>query len=179
MAAFVALLRGINVGGRNKLPMKSLRELLEGLGFEDVQTYIQSGNVVFSAPKKGARTYGAKITAAIEAEHGFAPNVMVLDATRFEAAAEGNPFPDGESAPKSLHLWFCEAKPKAPDLDALATRAKSNERYALEGDVFYLHAPDGIGRSKLAEKVERALGVSATARNWSTVSKLREMLSAS
>lgn len=179
MASFVALLRGINVGGHNKLPMKALRELLEGLGLEGVETYIQSGNVVFRAPKKGAKQLGAKISQAIEAAHGFAPDVMVLDAAAFEAAAKANPFPEADAAPKAVHLWFCRSEPKAPDLERLAALASANERYVLDGAVFYLLAPDGIGKSKLAEKVERALGVSATARNWSTVSKLVLMLSAS
>ncbi len=179
MPRHVALLRGINVGGKNKLPMASLRSLLEALGLEDVETYIQSGNVVFSAPKRGASKIGERITSAIAGEHGFAPQVMVVSGERFLAAVEANPFPEGMDAPKSLHLFFCEAAPKGADIAKLDAAKKPNERYAIDGDVFYLHAPDGIGRSKLAGLVERALGVKTTARNGATVAKLVEMLTAS
>lgn len=172
MTTFIALLRGINVGGNNLLPMQQLKQLLVDLGAAKVRTYIQSGNAVFEHPSTDAAGLGARITAAIEAACGFPPATRILTAEQFRALAEANPFPEGVAEPKTLHLYFLEREPSSPDLDALAAVAKENERFELLGRCFYLHAPDGIGRSKLAAKVERAIGVPATARNWRTVQKI-------
>ena len=87
-----------------------------------------------------------------------------------------NPYPEGEDEPKSLHLYFLTEPAGSPNLNLLHGQQLENERFTLQDQVFYLHAPDGIGRSKLATNVDRALGVATTARNWRTVSKLREML---
>lgn len=92
-----------------------------------------------------------------------------------EQAIKGNPFPEAEAAPNTLHLNFLDAIPAQPDLDALEKIRAPSERYLLQGDVLYLHAPDGIGRSKLAANMEHLLGVPMTSRNWNTVCKLREM----
>lgn len=174
MNVWIALLRGINVGGKNILPMKDLVRSLEALGLEDVRTYIQSGNVVFHAPSDRPQLE-AEIADCIEGERGFRPRVLVLSASRFQAAMAANPFPEGEAEPKSLHLFFLEHAPPSPDLDALRAVQKESERFELIADVFYMHAPDGVGRSKLVTKVEKALGVAGTARNWRTVEKLREL----
>jgi len=176
MNTYIALLRGINVGGKNKLPMKDLRALLEKLGAGGVRTYIQSGNTVFNDDGSNPAELGRRIASADEASHGFAPRTLVLDAERFQAAAAANPFPEATDEPKSLHLYFLLEQPPSPDLAMLEDVAKANERFELGERCFYLHAPDGIGRSKLAEKVERALGFEATARNWRTVSKLLAMI---
>lgn len=177
MKKFVALLRGINVGGHNKLPMKQLRAELTVLGMQNVQTYIQSGNVIFEADSADPAALAAKISAAIEQHHGFAPRVLVLDEARWQTAVSQNPFPEATDDPKTLHLYFLEREAAQPDLEKLDALKKETERYALIETVFYLHAPEGVGRSKLAERAERQLGVPATARNWRTVSKLTEMLS--
>jgi uncharacterized protein (DUF1697 family) len=173
--AWVLLLRGVNVGGRHTLPMRELAELLEALGLEEVRTYIQSGNAVFRAAGEAAAALGDRIAAAIEERKGFRPEVLVLSAERLEAAARANPFPEGEAEPKTLHLFFLAATPTAPDLAGLEALRSPTERFHLATEVLYLHAPDGIGRSKLATRVERLLGVPATARNWRTVQMLREM----
>lgn len=178
MSAWIALFRGINVGGRNSLPMKDLVRELEALGLREVRTYIQSGNVVFESSKKVPATLGAQIAARIEKRHGFAPEVLILGAGELERAVRSNPFPKATADPKSLHLFFLASSPDSPDLDALTAVKSRSERFRLLGRVFYLHAPDGIGRSKLATKVEKALGVAATARNWRTVDKLCAMLRA-
>lgn len=171
----IALLRGINVGGKNVLPMKELARILESLGLEDVRTYIQSGNVVFRTARKPAKALAATISAAIEERHGFAPRVLVLGRDELDAAMAANPFPAATAAPKSLHLSFLESVPRRPDTDAIEELCSSTEEWSLEGRVFYLHAPEGIGRSKLAARVESLLGVPATARNWRTVEKLAEL----
>jgi uncharacterized protein (DUF1697 family) len=90
-------------------------------------------------------------------------------------AIVANPFPEAEAEPKSLHLYFLTVPPENPDLKTLDRLKQDNERYSLNDKVFYLHAPDGVGRSKLATQVEKALGVAATARNWRSVCKIMAM----
>jgi len=175
MSKYVALFRGINVGGKNILPMGDLRGILESVGCDDVKTYIQSGNAVFSAPSTVASLPEA-ISAAIESDFGFAPQVLLLTADRFREIAASNPFPEGESVPKSLHVAFLTETPSEPDLNALQNLRSGSERFELLDGAFFLLAPDGIGRSKLAAKVDRFLGVATTGRNWRTVDKLLELL---
>lgn len=168
----VLLLRGINVGGHRKLPMKELSAILEGLGAVDVQTYIQSGNVVLTGDLSNDA-----ISDAIEVAKGFRPLVMLLNAADFQRIAKVNPYPEATSEGKSLHIWFLTAPAHFDDVTAQAL-AKDNERFHVTERAVYLHAPDGIGRSKLAEKLERLAGVPTTARNWNTIAKLLEMLDA-
>lgn len=166
---WIALLRGINVGGGNKLPMASLRAILDGLGATDVQTYIQSGNAVFRHEETDAAKVGDMIGSGIHQRHGFRPRVLAITAAQMARTAEANPLPNAEAEPKTLHLYFLSEPSKAPDIDAIRALASGSETFKLRDSVFYLHAPDGIGRSKLAQQVERLLGVEATARNWRTV----------
>jgi uncharacterized protein (DUF1697 family) len=178
MSTWIALFRGINVGGRNILPMKELVRDLEALELEDVRTYIQSGNAVFRSSGEAAADLGARIAAKVEERHGFRPHVLVLSAGQLRDAIESNPFPEAEGEPKTLHLSFLASPAEAPDVASLNELRSPSERFHLTDTVFYLHAPDGIGRSKLAAKVEKLLGVAATARNWRTVRKLRQMAGA-
>jgi uncharacterized protein (DUF1697 family) len=175
MKPYIALFRGINVGGRNKLPMRELKEVLNGLGLRNIQTYIQSGNVVFQGGKRNLSELASEISAAIRKSHGFTPSVILLELGAFEKAIASNPYPEAEAEPKTLHLYFLDSLPEDPDLEGLEGLRRENERFALMGKVFYLHAPDGIGRSKLAARVEKSLGVPATARNWRSVCKIMEM----
>lgn len=174
MTTYIALFRGINVGGKHLLPMKELALLLEDLGCNGVRTYIQSGNVVFRH-RAAAPSLSGKIRRAVAAAKGFEPEVLLLAVEHVAAAAAGNPLPEGERDPAKLHLFFLGAKPSRPDLEAIERLRSGSERWALAGEVFYLHAPEGIGRSKLAARAERALGVPTTARNWRTVQKLIEL----
>ena len=178
MKTLVALFRGINVGGRNRLPMRELVAALEGLGLQSIRTYIQSGNVVFQSEEPGPAALADRISAAVGESHGFFPQVLILELDELENAIAANPFPEAGDQPKSLHLFFLASVPENPDMQKLESIRIDSERFALKGRVFYLHAPDGIGRSKLAARVERTLGVRATARNWRTVCKLREMTAA-
>ena len=175
MNRYIALLRGINVGGNNKLPMKELVTVLEGLGLQQVKTYIQSGNVVFQSEREDKATLATEIGAAIGVSHGFTPAILLLESAELQAAMIANPFPEGEADPKSLHFFFMDAVPQELDLDGLEALRVDSERFALIDKVFYLHAPDGIGRSKLAEKFGRGWKVNITARNWRTVCKVMEM----
>ena len=176
MKTYIVLLRGINVGGKNKLAMEDLVATLENAGARDVATYIQSGNAVFRSEDNDASLLSDRVRAAIEESHGFEPQVLVLGSEELERAVRSNPFPEAESDPKTLHLYFLGASPERPDLDGLEGIKGDRERFVLGEDVFYLHAPDGIGRSKLAANAERLLGVPATARNWRTVRKVMDMV---
>lgn len=143
MTTLIALLRGINIGGNNPLPMKELSALLTGMGLRDVQTYIQSGNVVFRCDVKNRAALATKISAAIEAQHGFAPHVLLLDAAELRKAMAGNPYPEAEADPKSLSLLFLDEAPPHPDLKSLEAIRADSERFKLAGKVFYLQ----IGRA--------------------------------
>lgn len=175
MKTYLALFRGINVGGNSILPMKELRSILEKLGSENVRTYIQSGNAVFQHKAGSASLLANKISTAVQESHGFKPHVLLRESNDLEKAIAANPFPEAEKDPKSLHVYFLDASPKSPDLKTLESLKKDTERFSLKGNLFYLHAPDGVGRSKLAARVEKALGVAATARNWRTVCEIRDL----
>ncbi len=175
LQTYVALLRGINVGGRHALPMKELKAVLEQHGCVDVRTYIQSGNVVLRSAVSDAARLGARLAAAVAASHGFEPAVLVLTRREVERAVAGNPFPEAVGDPRSLHLLFLVSRPEKPDLESLESIKAQSERFALEGRVFYLYTPDGFGASRLPGRAERLLGVEATARNWRTVTTLLQM----
>ena len=181
MTTWVLLLRGINVGGNNRLPMRALAGLLEGMGLRAVRTYIQSGNVVFGRedePPIDPAALAAAITAAIHEAHGFAPRSVVIAASALRAAIAANPFPEADAEPATLHLFFLDAPPAAPNLAGMEAIRGPRERFVIGGSVLYLHTPDGLGLSKLAERAERLIGVPATARNWNTVRKLAELAGA-
>src|SRR3954471_11073039 len=175
MKICVALLRGINVGGKNSLPMKELAGLLGDRGAQKVKTYIQSGNVVFAWKGKDTAGLSKQITAAIKDGRGFEPHVLILGLADFEKAIQQNPFPEAEEHPQTLHAGFLAAVPTHPDLKTLETLRIASERFRLIGSVFYLHAPEGVGRSKLAARAEKLLGVPMTDRNWRTVLTLYKM----
>ena len=175
MDIYIALFRGINVGGSNKLPMRELVEVLESLKLKNIETYVQSGNAVFQTEETKASELSERISTAFDKSHGFKPQVLLLQLAELEKAAASNPYPEAQSDPKSLHLFFLASEPKNADLKTLERMRADSERFALKGKVFYLHAPDGIGRSKLAARVEKALGVTVTARNWRTVYRILAM----
>jgi uncharacterized protein (DUF1697 family) len=166
----IALLRGINVGGKNLLPMKELVAMLGDLGAQKIKTYIQSGNAVFVWKDKNTAKLANQIRAEIKKRRGFDPHVLLLELEDFEKVIQQNPFPaEAEADPKALHAGFLAAAPKSPDLKTLESLKSDSERFRLIGRVFYLHAPEGVGRSKLAAKSEKLLGVPMTDRNWRTV----------
>ena len=175
MNTWILLLRGINIGGRNILRMAHLRSTLAELGLADVRTYIQSGNVVFRSRHRSATAVRRLILDAIEAEHGLQPEAVLLRPTDVLEAIDANPFTDAMIDPGRLYVFFLTARPEAPDLYALRQLRCGAERFELAGDVLFLHAPEGLARSKLGANLEKKLGVAATARNWRTVNKLAEM----
>ena len=177
MKTWIALFRGINVSGNNTLPMADLREHLEGLKLRNVQTYIQSGNAVFDAPAKTATSISQKIKRRISDRHGFEPQIFVLSKDELVSAVEANPFPDALSDPKTLHFFFLAQSVADSNFEAIENARKATEDFKLTERVFYLPAPEGIGRSKLAANVHKYLGVATTARNFRTVEKLMRMSS--
>jgi uncharacterized protein (DUF1697 family) len=176
MDTYIALFRGINVGGKNTLPMVELVDVLKSLGLSSIKTYIQSGNVVFQSKNINRIELSQRICAAIEKHFGVVIQVLILDVNEFENAIVLNPFPEAKAEPNTLHCFFLSSLPAKPNLETLESVKKDSEQFRLIDQVFYLYAPEGVGRSKLAMKVEKALGVAATARNWRTVSKVMEMV---
>ncbi|MEU4203836.1 DUF1697 domain-containing protein [Streptomyces sp. NPDC045470] len=174
MSRQVALLRGINVGGNKKFPMARQRELFASLGHTDVTVLLQTGNIVFADPGTPPAETARRIEARIADDLGFPVPVMVRTRDELAATVAANPFPQAEAEPKTLHVTFLSDIPAdvAP-LAALHSDAYAPDRLRLTGRELYLWCPGGVGRSKLAEAVSRArLGVTATARNWNTVTKL-------
>ncbi|MEX1137606.1 MAG: DUF1697 domain-containing protein [Balneolales bacterium] len=176
MNTYVALFRGINVGGNNILPMKELRGLLENLGLQNISTYIQSGNVVFQTKEDDVSKISEMISGKIEEKFNFRPWVLLLKQSELEDAITSNPFPEAEADPSRLHLNFLASEPENPDMKKLDDIKKESENFKLTNSIFYLNAPEGIGRSKLAASAEKLLGVPLTSRNWRTVQKIMAII---
>lgn len=182
MPRYLALLRGINVGGRNKVAMAELRELATGLGHRDVATYIQSGNLVFSSDQLDAARLADALEAQIADQLGVRPAVVVLSGAQLAQVIADNPFP-AETNPKCLHAVFRRDEVDQDGVAAVAAlvqRAKqagSRDEAAIVGRTVYLRTPDGLGRSELAAQLARSrVQSTGTARNWATVTKLMSML---
>lgn len=173
----IALLRGINVGGNKKVPMAALREIAAELGWKSVATYIQSGNVVFTAKGK-ADALAAKLERAIEAKFGFAVPVVVCDGADWLAWAKGSPFADAETARANLlHLGVSKSAPKSDAAKALAPYCTQGERVAIRGAAIWIDFANGVARSKLTPAVlDRCVGSTVTMRNWKSVQAIAAML---
>lgn len=169
MKTYVILFRGINVGGKNLLPMKELVELLEKNDFQNVKTYIQSGNVVLQSKK----VISSEIGVLIARNFGFKPEVLVLEKSEFYSSIKHNPFHPAEG--KTAHFYFCSKDPIL-NSEKLDKYLAESEEYKIKNKVFYLYAPKGIGRSKLVANIELCLGVPATGRNLNTINKISEMI---
>jgi len=174
MYTAIALFRGINVGGNNRLLMVELVSVLEAMDFNNIQTYIQSGNVVFNHSQKLSADAAKKISQKILQQFEFEPTVFLLDSAALQLAITNNPF--STSNPKALHFFFFNRPPASENIEKLEALRAESEQIKLGDHVLYLYAPDGIGRSKLVANIEKTLGVALTARNWNTVKKLSDML---
>lgn len=176
MNTYIVLLRGINVGGNNKLPMRELVAILEGLGLQKVKTYIQSGNAVFQSEREDRPTLAAEIGAAIEKGHGFNPQIFILDVETLQKAVAGNPFPKAEDEPKTLHFFFLAGDTGRLDYEALDKLKTESEHYRLLDNVLYFYAPEGISRSKLGAALSKGWKeLSVTARNLRSASKILDL----
>ncbi|MFG3497169.1 DUF1697 domain-containing protein [Streptomyces sp. NPDC047928] len=176
---YAALLRGINVGGSKKVPMAELRAVLTGLGHSDVQTYLQSGNAVFtSASGEDENTLATALEQAVERHFGFPVGCIVRDGAYLRAVAEHCPFPAAELEARQLHVTYFSRPVTAERFAAIDRDAHLPEEFRLGDRALYLYAPDGLGRSRLAEALARPAvvkGLVATSRNWNTVLKLVEL----
>ncbi|MEU9788645.1 DUF1697 domain-containing protein [Streptomyces phaeochromogenes] len=177
---YAALLRGINVGGSRKVPMAELRTLMEGLGYDGVRTYLQSGNAVFSSDHGDEDTLAAELSGALEKHFGFTVDVLVRDHAYLRAVLDACPFPAADLEAKQLHATYFSEPVAAERFASIDQQAFLPEEFRLGDRVLYLYAPDGLGRSKLAENLSKprmTKGVIATTRNWNTVTKLAELTS--
>ncbi len=172
----VALLRGINVGGKNKLPMKDLAALVSEAGGRDVRTYIQSGNVVFRASAAQARRLPDAVSGAIADRLGFRPPVVLRSASELAAIARDNPFLASGHDAEFLHVVFLAERPSEGRTAALDRRRSPPDELVLRGREIYLRCPNGIARSKLTnDYFDRTLATVSTLRNWRTVLALGEL----
>ena len=175
---YAVLLRGINVGGKKKLPMARLRALMEGLGHTGVSTYLQSGQAAFTAGHGDEDSLAAELTEAIEREFGFRADALVRDHAYLAAVVAACPFPAADLEARQLHVTYFSGPVDAARFAELDPPAFLPEEFRLGDRVLYLYAPDGLGRSKLADSLSRPRlnkGLVATTRNWNTVVKLAEL----
>ena len=170
----VALLRGVNVGGRTMVAMAELRALLETLGLGKVRTLLASGNAVFESPKLSGAKLEGKLEEAIRAGLGVETTVLVRTPEELEEAVAANPFrEEARSDPARLHVMFLRSAPAAAHVSALQAAIKGRETVRASGRHAYLFYPDGMGKSRLTiDVIEKHLAARGTARNWNTVTKL-------
>lgn len=174
MTTYIALLRGINVGGK-VLKMADLKDAVSTLDFDEVQTYLQSGNMVFRAPKASNDALAKRISDAIREHKSIDVTVMVRDAAEWNAIVSNNPYPQATEFPKTVHTFILDAMPEAARLETLRAKEAGREEWRIVDGTLYLHTPDGFGKSALGGIVERILKVPMTARNWNTVLALQDL----
>jgi uncharacterized protein (DUF1697 family) len=171
-SAYILLFRG--VGGATQLPTAPLREALTAAGFENVATYINSGNAVLRSELPREEVI-ASVAAICETKFGFTKAIFAPTLDEWSALIDNNPFPHAVEAPKSLHAVVLAETPRKEAVVRLRAFATASEGIEVVGEVAYLHTPDGFGTSKLAEKFDKGIGVVNSARNWNTVLKLLEL----
>ena len=176
-STYVALLRGINVGGRNLLPMKDLSAIFEGAGCADVRTYIQSGNVVFAASPPAAQQVQAEVARVIAERFGFRVPVVLRSAQDLAKAARDNPFVRAKADLESLHVAFLLDAPRPGGIALLEGKRSPPDEFVVKGREIYLRLPNGVARTKLTnDHFDRTLATTSTVRNWRTVLKLVELV---
>jgi uncharacterized protein (DUF1697 family) len=177
MAMQVALLRGINVAGNSRVGMSELREVFVDLGLSDVTTYLQSGNVVFNATAANAGQLVASLEKQIAARFGVKVSVLIRTHKELSRVIAANPYLDLEDDPTKLHVTFLARKPELSKVKSLEVPTGETGRFTVIGREVYLHCPDGYGRTKLNNSFfERKLYVSATTRNWKSVTALNALV---
>jgi uncharacterized protein (DUF1697 family) len=178
MTTYVALLRGINVGGRTRVGMDDLRRLFVALGHADVKSYVQSGNVLFSSPVEESSRLVGDIQRRIARDLGVTVTVLLRTKDDLARVVANNPFLSRETDPAKLHVTFLADAPDHERVARLDTPSGGPDEFSLAGREVYLHCPHGYGRTKLNNAyLERRLGVAATTRNWNTVTKLCDLAS--
>ena len=173
----VALLRGINVGGKNRLRMADLVDVFEEVGCTEVRTYIQSGNVIFVADKSLARRVAAEVASRLDGEHGLEVPVITRTAAELERVLVDNPYLAGDTDEAHLHVAFLSARPAQSRIAKLDPERSPPDTFEVVGREIYLHCPKGVARSKLTNAwFDSGLATTSTMRNWKTVRKLVELV---
>jgi len=174
---YVAFLRGINVGGKNILPMKDLAEIFRATGCEQVRTFIQSGNVLFSAEPNAESRLAKQITAAINARFGYNIPVVLRTLPELEAAVAANPYLPQVADIKLLYVYFLQTEPSGEAVAALDPNRSTPDTFVAHNREVYLYLPNGMARTKLTNAwIDAKLKTVSTARNWQTTLKLLELL---
>lgn len=178
MQRYVSILRGINVSGQKKIKMDDLAALFESLGFANVTTYIQSGNVVFDEPTGEAEKITQKIEQAIQESYGFEVPVLLRTRVEMDTIIKTNPFlQDKKLDISKLHVTFLERPPAESVIQKFNPGSLGQDRYAIKDVEVFLYCPGGYGKTKLSNNFfEKQLGVRATTRNWKTVNVLTDMV---
>ncbi|MFC1964779.1 DUF1697 domain-containing protein [Chloroflexota bacterium] len=174
MATYIALLRGINVGGRKKIEMPELITAFESLGFEDVKTYLQSGNVIFITSKRDRSELISLIQEKIKWAFNYPVSVVLRTANELQGIIATNPFlKDSKIDTNKLHVTFLSDKPTVSTLNQIKEMQDEKDEFVISGQEVYLHCPKGYGRTKFSNTYfEKKLGVATTTRNWKTVTQL-------
>jgi len=176
MTKFIALLRGINVSGQKQIKMPDLKSLFEESGFQNIETYIQSGNVIFTSKEKLPEKLEQKISLAIKRKFGFDVQIIVLTPEEIEYVLNNNPFIKKKKQSEKLYVTFLAKSPSNENINKLNAIDYSPEEYIIDGRYIYLFVPNGYGKAKLNNNFfESKLNVSATTRNWKTVNKMFEL----
>ncbi len=168
MAVFISLLRGINVSGQKKIKMADLKKLYESINLSDVETYIQSGNVIFKSNDIDAKEISTKIENEIKKQYGFDVKILIKTPSELKNIIKNNPFNE-----EKVYVTFLFNNPEIISAAEINKDLKESEKYKIHNDVIYLFCPDGYGRTKLSNNYfEQKLNVSATTRKWKTINKL-------
>jgi len=178
MKKFIALLRGINVSGQKKIKMSDLKSLFEEIGFQNVETYIQSGNVIFSSKENSGEKLKSKISSGIKRKFGFDVQVIILTPKEIEYTFKHNPFIKKKKEIERLYVTFLSNAPSKENIQKLNSIDYSPEEYIIDEKLIYLFLPNGAGNAKLSNNLfENKLKLNATTRNWKTVKILSELIS--
>ncbi|EJN01661.1 DUF1697 domain-containing protein [Phyllobacterium sp. YR531] len=176
MATWIVLFRG--VGGATLLPVKPLAAALTEAGFDSVRTYINTGNVVLKSSGTSEKII-KRIAPIVLEQFDFAKEILIASAAEWNRLVAENPFPDAVTTPTKLHAYLMKQRPDDKAIEALRAKADGPDEFEIRGRVLYYHTPQGISNARLFPKIERTLGVAATARNWNSVLKLQALAAAS
>jgi uncharacterized protein (DUF1697 family) len=176
MPRYIALLRSVNVASHGRLSMADVTQSFLALGYADVSTYIQTGNIFFKSPGKSASKLASDIEGQLELDFGSSPAVILRTIPELTRVAATSPFPAQGADPSRHHVTFLAEEPSPDRLDAFSPPASAHDELVIIGREVFVHTPDGYGNSKLnGAMLERRLGVVSTTRNWNTVTKLCEL----
>jgi len=179
METYISILRGINVSGQKKIKMVDLKTLYKKIGFQDIQTYIQSGNVIFNSEQTDKKGIIEKIEEKISKQYGFTIPVRLLEIQELKEVFSNNPFLNNRNEDiNKLHVTFLKEEPKSEYVKEITIIQSASDEFILKGKTIYVFCPNGYGRTKLTNTFfEKKLKTTATTRNWKTIGKLVELTS--